>query len=155
MTCRLSVAVCSLIVVMMFSFAASAQTSRAAVSGAEVTGTFQKSFTGRFKGSSNEIKIAALGGGKIRLAMDLMYPYLLGDGARSANLGELDGEASISGDTAVYESTEFGRCRILIRFLRPGVIDVKQEGSDADCGFGHNVLATGTYRKVSSRKPKF
>ena len=154
MICRSVTIALSLVLVMTISYGASAQTSRAAVSGAEVTGTFRKAFTGRFKGSSNEIKIAALGGGRIRVAMELMYPYVV-RGELSANLGELDGQASISGDTAVYESSEFGRCRILIRFLRPGVIDVKQEGSDADCGFGHNVLATGTYRKVSSRKPKF
>ena len=34
-------------------------------------------------------------------------------------------------------------------------LKVTQEGSDADCGFGHNVYATGTYRKIRSGKPKF
>jgi hypothetical protein len=33
-----------------------------------------------------------------------------------------------------------------------GKLIVKQEGG---CGFGHNVMADGAYRKVSSRKPKF
>lgn len=27
-------------------------------------------------------------------------------------------------------------------------MEVVQEGSDADCGFGHNVMATGTYRRI-------
>jgi hypothetical protein len=111
-------------------------------------------FTGKFRGSSNEIKILALGGGRLRIAMELLYPYIV-NGELSANLGELDGEATIKGDTAVYSSTEFGECTITIKFAKPSTIKVSQEGTDADCGFGHNVMADGTYRKVSSKKPKF
>lgn len=133
---------------------ANAQTSRKSVTAAEVNGTFRMPFTGKFKGSSNEIKILALGGGKLHIAMDLLYPYIV-NGELSANMGSLDGEASIVGDVAVYDSAEFGPCTITIKFVRPGTIRVTQEGTDADCGFGHNVMADGTYKKVSSAKPKF
>lgn len=145
---------CGLAAMMALSFSADAQ-SRASVSAAEVNGTFRMNFKGRFKDSSNDIKILALGHGKIRVAMSLIYPYLLSGGERTAHLGSLDGEASISGDTAKYESNEFGPCRITIKFVTPGTINVKQEGSDADCGFGQNVTSTGTYRKVSSKRPSF
>jgi hypothetical protein len=37
----------------------------------------------------------------------------------------------------------------------PNKLKVEQAGSDADCGFGHNVYANGTYRKIKSGKPKF
>ena len=131
-----------------------AQRSRVSVPASEVNGTFRMNFTGKFKGSSNEIKIWALGRGKLRIAMDLLYPYVV-NGELSANIGELDGQALIKGDTAVYESSEAGKCRITIKFVRPGTIKVTQEGADADCGFGHNVTSYGTYRKVSSKKPKF
>lgn len=131
-----------------------AQTSRPSVSAAEVNGTFEMNFTGKFKDVSNEIKILALGGGKLRIAMDLIYPYVV-NGEMSANMGYLDGEASIKGDTALYESSEFGKCRIKIKFVKAGTIKVTQEGADSDCGFGHNVFSQGTYRKVSSKKPKF
>jgi hypothetical protein len=144
----------ALAAVMSLSFPADAQT-RASVSAAEVNGTFRMKFKGRFKNSSNDIKILALGRGKIRMAMDLLYPYLLSGGERTANLGELDGEASIEGDTAVYESNEFGDCRITIRFVKPGTIKVTQDAPVGNCGFGHNVSAEGTYRKVSSKKPTF
>lgn len=144
------IAVC----MMSFSAVASAQSSRPSVSGAEVTGTFRMNFQGKFKGSSNEIKIQALGRGKLHIAMDLLYPYVV-NGEMSANMGSLDGEASIKGDTAVYNSDEFGPCKITIKFVRAGTIKVTQEGSDFECGFGHNVFATGTYRKVSSARPKF
>jgi hypothetical protein len=32
---------------------------------------------------------------------------------------------------------------------------VEQEGLDAECGFGHNVIATGMYRRVKAGRPKF
>lgn len=133
---------------------AQAQNGRKSVPASEVNGTFRMNFTGRFKGSSNEIKIWALGGGKLHIAMELMYPMMV-RGELSANIGELDGTATIMGDTAIYESSEFGPCKITINFVRPGLMKVGQEGTDSDCGFGHNVMSTGTYRKISSRKPKF
>lgn len=136
------------------STAANAQASRKSVTAAEVNGTFRMPFTGKFKGASNEINILALGGGKLHIAMELMYPFVV-NGELSANLGELDGEASIVGDVAVYDSMENGGCTITIKFVRPGTIKVTQEGTDADCNFGHNVFAGGTYKKVSSEKPTF
>ncbi len=140
---------------LLFAGSAVGQTSRPSVSAAEVNGTFRIPFRGKFKDLSNEIKILALGGGKVRVAMDLAYPYLLRNGESMANMGSLDGQANISRDTAIFESNEFGACKITIRFLKPGSIKVTQNGTDADCGFGHNVSADGTYRKVSGRKPRF
>jgi hypothetical protein len=133
----------------------SGQAKRTSVAAAEVTGTFRYSFPAKFKGSSSDIKILALGGGKIRVAFDLVYPHFDSQGELTANLGTADGIAAISGDTAVYESSESGPCRITIRFIKPGTIRVDQDVTDADCGFGYNVTASGTYRKVSSKKPKF
>jgi len=143
---------------MLFSAAAYAQKSRPSVSGAEVTGTFKMSFVGkRFKDMSNRLDILALGGGKLKIAFDLLYPYTLNNenGPLSANLGSISGEASIKGDIAIFESDEFGPCKITIKFVRPGEVRVTQNGTDADCGFGHNVTSQGTYRKVSGKKPKF
>ncbi|MBX7054590.1 MAG: hypothetical protein K1X36_06510 [Pyrinomonadaceae bacterium] len=133
----------------------SAQGSRSSVSGAEVTGTFRMNFKGKFSQQSNDIKIMALGRGKLRVAFDLVYPYTLPDGEISVNMGSLDGEATIAADTAIYSSDEFGPCKITIKFVKPGTIKVTQDGTDSDCGFGHNVWASGTYRKVSGKKPKF
>lgn len=132
-----------------------AQSSRSSVSAAEVNGTFRMNFRGKYKDMANEIKVLALGGGKIRFSMDLLYPYTLGNGEISVNMGGLDGEAAIKGDTAVYESEEFGACKITFRFVSPGTLRIVQDESDAGCGFGHNVTSAGTYRKVSSKKPKF
>jgi len=146
-----------MVTVVMLTFAivsASGQTGRKSVSAAEVTGTFRMEFTGKFRGNSDEIKIASTRRGKLHVFMDLTYPYKMANGEDMANVGQLDGEFAIDGDVATYTSDD-EQCKMTIHFLRPGAIEVHQDGSDAACGFGNNVFATGIYRKVSSRKPKF
>jgi len=131
-----------------------AQASRKSVSSREVNGTCRYNFTGKFKRSSNEIRILSLGKGKVQVGFDLMYPFIDGNGEMSANMGELEGVAEISGDTATYSSNEFGECRIIIKFVKPGTIKVSQDNLSG-CGFGHNVSANGTFRKVSRTMPSF
>jgi len=131
------------------------QTPRKSVSGAEVTGTFRYQFTGKFKGNYNEIKILALGKGKLRVSFDLTYPFVDGAGQMEANVGQIDGEANIEADTAMFTGGDRGRCRIRIKFVRPGALKVDEQGDNTGCGFGFNVSAGGTYRKASSVKPKF
>ncbi|HRI02217.1 MAG TPA: hypothetical protein PLL77_00625 [Pyrinomonadaceae bacterium] len=138
----------------VFAVAASAQTSRSSVSAAEVNGTFRMNFQGKFRKFSNDVKILDLGGGKIRIALDLVYPYTTRSGEPSVNMGGLDGKAAIEADVAKYTS-EDGKCTITIKFVKAGTIKVTQDGTDGECGFGHNVMAGGTYTKVSSKKPTF
>jgi hypothetical protein len=142
------------LLVFIFADVAPAQ-NRKSVSAAEVNGTFRYYFSGKSKGSYNEIKILALGKGKLKIAFELIYPYRDRTGAMTANMGSAEGEAAIDGDTAVYSSAEFEECKIIIKFVRDGLIRVGQEGTDAACGFGRNVSADGTYRKISRAKPKF
>jgi hypothetical protein len=142
------------LIVLLFLSNASAQRSRKSVSEAEVTGTFKMNFTGKYKKLSNDLDILALGNNKLRIAFELIYPYTVGREI-SVNMGSSNGEATIKGDTAVFKSNEFGPCTITIKFVRPGTVKVTQTGSDSDCGFGHNVFAGGTYKKVSSKRPKF
>ena len=147
-------------VVMMFGsfcIAASAQ-DRASVSASEVNGTFRYNFTGKFKGSSNEIKILALGKGKLKISFDLTYPYLMDDGEIMVNMGFATGIATIEADEAVYTAVdEYSneQCEIRIKFVKPGQIKVSQVSSGSVCGFGHRVIADGTYKKISSKKPDF
>lgn len=140
-------------VLMLVAATVSAQ-SRASVPAAEVNGTYEKSFAGKYREFSNEIKILALGGGKLRVAMELVYPYTMSNGEAMVNIGELDEVIPIKGDTATYLSDD-KECRITIRFVKAGTIRVEEDSREAACGFGHNVSAHGTYRKISSVKPKF
>jgi len=123
---------------------ADAQTGRDSVPAAEVNGTFRMNFKGKYKGSSSEIKILALGGGKLRVAMALIYPYTMQNGELMANIGELDEKFAIDADNATFETKEFGTCKLSIKFVKPGTIKVTQEGSDNECGFGTTLPAKRT-----------
>lgn len=152
---KITLVLTAALVVLGLSIFADAQTSRKSVSGAEVTGTFKRNFQGKFKKMSNDIQIQALGGGQLRVVFSLIYPYTTQTGETSANIGNIDSVIPIVGDTAVYRSTEFGDCTITLKFTKPGTLVVTQDGDSPACGFGHNVFAAGTYRKVSSKRPVF
>lgn len=122
------------------------ETQRDSVSKEEVNGTFVMKFPKPYAGISNTLTVRALGREKIKISFNLSYPYKI-QGELQANTGELSGIASIKGDTAVYHSSEYGQCTITIKFIKMGTVAVNQEGSDADCGFGHNFYADGTYIK--------
>jgi hypothetical protein len=137
-----------------FVLNADAQTARNAVGAAEVNGTFRDYFGGKFKGNYNEIRILAVGKGKLRVRFDLTYPYVDASGGMMANTGQAEGTATIVGDTATFSPDETTDCTIIIKFVKPGLIKVAQNGA-SECGFGFNVSASGDYKKTSVAKPKF
>jgi len=112
------------------------------VTAAEVNGVYRY--------YKSEFRILALGHNKLKVQFDGVYTTL----AKSINMGYAMGEAIIDGNIATFKPPDTGRCEITLVFL-PGKLKVTQDGSDADCGFGHNVNATGTYRKIRGGKPKF
>jgi hypothetical protein len=135
--------------VLYFALAADAKAqTRKAVSGEEVTGTFRDA-------SGSEFSILALGKGKLRVSFSGVYNYKMRNSEPMANVGEARGEAEIAGDTATLKPEDTQECTITLKFLRGGKVKVTQKGSDADCGFGHNVTADGMYKKISGAKPKF
>jgi hypothetical protein len=105
---------------------------------------------GVYRYYQSEFRILALGHNKLKVQFDGVHPTL----AKSVNLGYALGEATIDGNVATFKPPDTERCEITLVFL-PGKLKVTQDGSDADCGFGHNVNATGTYRKIRGGKPKF
>jgi hypothetical protein len=127
-------------------FAPTGTAGERSVSAAEATGTYRDA-----EGNS-EIRILALEHGKLKVQLALVYEYQSGEDTM-ANLGDASGEATIENDTAVFVPEEAGDCKITMRFLPNGKLKVEQQGEA--CGFGHNVRADGTFRKISSRKPKF
>ena len=127
-------------------FAPTATAGERSVTAAEANGTYRD-----VEGKS-EIKILALGHGKLKVQLALVYEYKSGAGP-AANVGDASGEATIENDTAVFVPEEAGDCKITMTFLPNGKLKVEQQGEE--CGFGHNVRADGTFRKISNRKPKF
>ena len=117
------------------------------VTAAQVNGTWQY--------RANTFKIWALGQQKLKVEFEGAYEYKLPSGLM-ANTGAGSGIARIEGDTAIFRPDDpelvlDKECKITMRFTK-GKLIVEQEGQ---CGFGHNVDASGTYRKVSRTKLKF
>ncbi|KAF5407527.1 MAG: hypothetical protein Udaeo2_23470 [Candidatus Udaeobacter sp.] len=125
------------------SFVTTQADSDKSVTAAQVNGTWKT------KGA--EFKIWALGKQRLQIEFSGAYEYKTPQGP-TANEGEGSGVATIEGDTAIFkpEGAE-EECQITLRFTG-GKLVVTQTGI---CGFGHNVSAAGTYKKVSARKPKF
>lgn len=106
---------------------------------------------GVYRYYQSEFRILALGfTTSLKVQFDGIYMTLAG----SPNMGYAMGEATIDGNVATFVPPDTQGCKITMTFL-PGKLVVKQDGSDADCGFGHNVYATGTYLKIRGGKPKF
>ena len=125
------------------SFVTTRADSDKSVTAAQVNGTWKT------KGA--EFKIWALGQQCLKIKFSGTYKYETPQGP-TANEGEGSGVATIEGDTAIFkpEGAE-EECQITLKFTG-GKLVVTQTGI---CGFGHNVSAAGTYKKVSARKPKF
>jgi hypothetical protein len=113
------------------------------VTAAQVNGTWKSKY--------GEFKIWALGKQRLQVEFSGVYEYKSAYGP-TANTGEGSGVATIEGDTAIFkpEGAE-EECRITLKFTGSKLM-VTQTGI---CGFGHNVTAEGTYKKISSNKPKF
>lgn len=124
------------------SFGVFAQKPRA-VTAAEANGTYRS--------RNGEIKILALGGGKLKVQFALVYEYGSPESG-NVNTGEATGEATIKNDVAIFSTADFSKCKITMTFLPGNKLKVVQ---DSDCGFGLNVTADGTYRKIDGRKPTF
>ena len=137
--CRFFVVLLALLVSAFFAPTATA--GERSVTAAEANGTYRD-----VEGKS-EIKILALGHGKLKVQLALVYEYQSGGGPM-ANLGDASGEATIENDTAVFVPEEGGDCKITMTFLPNGKLKVEQQGEE--CGFGHNVRTEGTFGKSAT-----
>ena len=123
--------------------------SQGNTSGQNIVTAAQVNGTWRYK--TNAFKVWALGQQKLRVEFLGTYEYKTPAGLM-ANAGSGSGIAFIEGDTATFKPEGADEdCKITMKFKRGRMI-VEQEGG---CGFGHNVTASGTYRKISRGKPKF
>lgn len=118
------------------------QPTRRAVTADQINGLY------RYRGS--EFRILALGHHKLKVQFNGQWMTRGG----YPNIGEAMGEATIEGNVATFIPGDTTQCKITITFLT-NRMEVTQEGDDADCGFGHNVMATGTYRRIKAGQPRF
>ena len=113
-----------------------------AVTAAEVNGTY------RYRQS--EFRLLALGHNKLKVQFN--GEWMTSGGY--PNIGEAMGEAVIEGNVATFIPGDTTKCKITLTFLT-NRMEVTQEGTDAECGFGHNVMATGSYRRIKGGRPRF
>ena len=125
------------------SLVTSGQAPRRAVTAAQINGVY--------KSGRNDFRVLALGHNKLKVQFNGEWMTRGG----YPNLGEAIGEASIEGNVATFIPGETTKCKITMTFLPRNKMVVAQEGLDAECGFGHNVMASGTYRRVKAGKPKW
>lgn len=104
---------------------------------------------GIYRDGNSEFRIVALGDHKLKVRFEGQYLTRSG----YPNMGYAMGEAIIDGNIATFTPPATEGCEIMLIFLK-NKLKVMQTGSDGECGFGHNVMATGNYRKVKSGKPK-
>lgn len=109
-----------------------------------------RQINGVYKSGRNDFRVLALGHNKLQVQFNGEWMTRAG----YPNIGEASGEARIEGNIATFVPGDTKNCTITMRFLTNKMI-VRQEGSDSDCGFGHNVMADGTYRRVKAGRPKW
>ena len=119
------------------------QTSSRSVTAAQINGVY--------KYERNDFRILALGHNKLKVQFNGEWMTRGG----YPNIGEAIGEATIVGNVATFIPGDTTKCKITMTFLPHNKMVVEQEGLDAECGFGHNVMASGTYRRVKAGKPRW
>jgi hypothetical protein len=140
------------ILFLLFAFQASAlaqenkpptlQSKKAAL---KVTGSYRAPS----KSAPNSMVVLELPGGKIKV--HIVALWVSHYNPENVHNGEIQAVVDLVGNTADYKDEH---CSITMKFTRTAVV-VKQADEVGDCDFGANVTASGSYRKVSSRKPKF
>ena len=112
-----------------------------------------KAVTGHYRlrhpETPNSLAVLQLPDGKIQF--HLLALWMSPNNRENVHNGELEGVIKLKSNTATYETQG---CKVTIRFFTTTAI-VTQDTKVGDCDFGANVTASGIYRKINSRKPKF
>lgn len=121
-----------------------AQAKPPALANAALTGSYRR-------GEFESLDVKALPGNKVRFQLTALAHTNAPGGP---NLGSAEGTLTLHNGSGVYyaEKPQTGR---LVFVFTTKQITVTQKGTDSDMGFGFGVYATGVYKKVSSKTPKF
>src|SRR5262249_6408224 len=117
------------------------------VTAGQVNGTWRENSSSA-KGVTTEFWIWALGHQKLKVEF-------LGNNAAKGFSNTAVGTATIDGIEAIFkpddQTSESDPCIMILQFTA-GKLIVTQKG---ECGWGAGIGADGTYRKITSLKPKF
>ena len=118
------------------------------VTAAQVNGTWRET-SGKAAGVTTEFRVWSLGGQKLQVE------FYANNAARQFS-NTANGTAMIEGTTATFQPAD-----AQMNADRPCVMTLKFGGGKllvsetGDCGWGRGVGSDGTYKKISSKKPKF
>jgi hypothetical protein len=111
-----------------------------------------KQVNGTWKSQFGTFKILSIGQQRLQVEFSGTYVYKMANGQPMANTGAGSGIATIERRTAKFKPAGAeDNCSITMNFVG-SQLQVEQV---SNCGFGMNVSAAGTYRKVSDSKPQF
>jgi len=100
-------------------------------------------------GYSGEIDIKLLD--SVHIAMS----FYLDKGAPGYNSGSFVDTLDYKNSVAVYETKSDTSCKITFAFSKKGVtVDHIAKNYNNSCGFGHAVVVSGFYKKISSKIPE-
>jgi len=145
----------SLLLITGSALAASGAPGRAAgkTTGAVDTSKAGDKYSGVFRAdldrSKDTVRIKRIKDNEYSCRFDGYYPGLVGD-----NTGQADCTGKIENDLGIFKQKNWRAAALCIQFKGDSII-VVQQGDESDCGFGHNVNATGIYsqhRQKSWRK---
>jgi hypothetical protein len=134
-----------LLLLLSSSIGAVAKTTTKAKAPGNVTGHYRV----RYQEFRNRIDVQQLSGSKVKF--DLLALWVSHYNPENVHNGTAQGIVRLTNGVAIYED---GSCRLKMEFF-PNKLRITQGEGFGDCGFGANVTATGTYRKVDNKKPKF
>ncbi|MCM3902172.1 MAG: hypothetical protein ND866_10740 [Pyrinomonadaceae bacterium] len=97
----------------------------------------------------NSLEVLQLPEGKIQF--HLLALWVSPNNRENVHNGELEGIIEMKGNTATYETEG---CKVTMRFFSTTAV-ITQDSKVGDCDFGVNVTASGIYRKLNNRPPKF
>ena len=112
--------------------------------------------SGVYRDGERELRLLALNSNKLKIEFKIDWTidgYYSNDGYHP-NTGDAIGQTTIEGNEARFISGDAKKCTITLTFLT-NRIEVTHEGLAADCGYRHNVVATGTYRRIKGGRPRF
>ena len=100
-------------------------------------------------GYSGKIQVKKISSEKIIMTFEVTK------GSPSYNSGSFIDTLNYNNNKSIYSTPEFdSTCLITFEFNKKGVI-VKEETEDYNygCGFGHAVVASGFYKRISNKAP--
>lgn len=111
-----------------------------------ITGTY--AYERPNEAGAGEIKLLVIDEKTVRFAISVVGP------PPAHNQGMMEGTGTMVDNVVTVSTTDFGgKCTITFTISGDQLVAKTLAGGDAECGFGHNITADGTYKMVDDLDP--